>query len=314
MKTVCLVGCGRIGHLHAKNLSSLAALRFYSRTRASAEKFNAEFNGFGVYDSYEDVLEDHSVDALVISSPPEFHTTQIIRAMDAGKAVLVEKPMCLSEKEIGEIESAVERCPGVMLMVAENYYYKPFLERLKSAIRTGRIGQVQSVRIQKLTSQGDSGWKKNHGALLEGGIHFVAFLSDLLEGTPNVVEATFPHALPGNPERHSIIRLLYGDGVQAELQYAWDVKRIAKGLFQHSFIQGTQGRIVFESNGLYAFVLSKGLVTPLWPALRDLMGYGGMTRDFINCLQDPNQKPYSDFSKSYRDLHVIFEAYRNRVE
>ena len=307
MKKICLVGCGTIGRLHAKNLSGVAELSFHSRTRASAEAFSGGYGGGPIFDRYEEVL-DSAVDAVLISSPPEAHRDQVIAALGAGKGVLVEKPLCAMAEDLAAIGEAVATHPDTPLMVAENYYYKPSLRRIKWILQQGLIGEVQKATIGKRFTQAASGWKSGYGALLEGGIHFVAFGADLFEAAPRRVSAEFPGAVAGEPERNSIVKIEYEGGAELVLRYAWNASSMTKGTFQHSRIVGTAGQIVFESNGIYVWV--KGRHKRLYfPGFADMMGYGGMVRDFLACLQEPGRKPYSDFSRAERDLGIVFAAY-----
>jgi len=307
MKKICLVGCGTIGRLHAKNLIGKAELSFCSRTRASAEAFSAEFGGGPVFDRYEEVLAS-AVDAVLISSPPEAHREQVIAALEASKGVLVEKPLCTTAEDLVAIGEAVTAHPDVLLMVAENYYYKPALKLIKSILQQGFIGQVQHATIGKRFTQAASGWKSGYGALLEGGIHFVAFGADLFDSEMQRVTAEFPGMVAGEPERSSVVRVDYAGGVQLELHYAWNAFSLVKGTFQHSRIVGTAGQIVFESNGIY--VRLQGRRKRLYfPGFADMMGYGGMVRDFLACLQETDRVPYSGFLRAERDLGIVFSAY-----
>ena len=249
------------------------------------------------------------VDAVVIATPPEYHAEQVIAALQANKAVLVEKPLCISLEEVLQIERVLENLEDPLLMVAENYYYKPSLSYIKKLLRLGLVGDVRSVFVEKLTTQKAMGWKSAHGALLEGGIHFVALIVDLFDEAPADVEAVFPGHITGEAERHAITRLTFANGAIAELQYSWNTPSLLKGVFQHSHIQGTNGSITFESNGIY--VWHSGGVLPVLPGLRDLMGYGAMTQDFLACIQDRNQKPYSNFKRAKRDLDIVFRAYND---
>lgn len=311
MKKICLVGCGAIGRLHAKNLAAKAELCFYSRTRASATAFSGEYGGGQVFDSYEEVLAS-PVDAVLISSPPQAHRQQVIAALELGKGVLVEKPLCATAEDLAAIGAAVARHPDSLLMVAENYYYKPSLHLIKSIIEQDLIGAVQQATIGKRFTQQAVGWKSGYGALLEGGIHFVAFGADLFAGAPHRVTAEFPGHIAGGPERNSIVRLAYGDGAELVLRYAWNERSLTKGTFQHSRILGTEGQIVFESNGIY--VRLQGRRRRLYfPGVKDLMGYGGMVRDFLACLAEPGRQPYSDFARAARDLRIVFAAYEGLV-
>ncbi len=307
MKKICLVGCGSIGRLHAKNLADKAELCFYSRTRASAEAFSCEFGGGRVFDSYEEVL-DSAVDAVLISTPPEAHRIQVIDAIEAGKGVLVEKPLCATAEDLVAIGAVASAHPDMLLMVAENYYYKPALKLIKWVLQQDLIGEVRQATIGKRFTQASSGWKSGYGALLEGGVHFVAFGADLFDGELRRVSAEFPGAVAGEPERNSLVRVEYADGAELLLRYAWNAFSLAQGTFQHSHIVGTAGQVVFESNGIYVWL--KGRRKRLYfPGFGDMMGYGGMVRDFLACLAEPGRRPYSGFSRAERDLGIVFSAY-----
>jgi len=305
---ICLVGCGQIGALHARNLVGKTDLFFYSRSWKSARHFQKKFLGRGVISDFDVVLES-DVDAVVIASPPEYHAEQVIAALKANKAVLVEKPLCISPKEVKQIEDVLANLENPLLMVAENYYYKPSLSYIKRILRLGFVGDVQSVFVKKLTAQHATGWKTGHGALLEGGIHFVALIGDLFDEVPIDVEAVFPEYVEGEAERHSVTRWTFANGAVAELQYSWNTPSVTKGVFQHSYIKGTQGSVTFESNGIY--VWHSGTALPVLPGVRDLMGYGAMTQDFLTCIQDRNQTPYSNFERAKRDLDIVFRAYND---
>jgi UDP-N-acetylglucosamine 3-dehydrogenase len=307
MNAICLVGCGAIARVHVKNLAGKAELSFCSRTRASAEALRRECGGGRVFDSYDQVLAS-DVDAVLISSPPEAHREQVVAALAAGKGVLVEKPLCATEADLEAIGAAL--CDDSLLMVAENYYYKPSLQVIKWIIGQGFIGEVQRVETGKRFAQAAAGWKSGYGALLEGGIHFVALGADLFgHETIRRVMAEFPGHVAGQPERNSVVRVVYAGGAELVLRYAWNAFSPTKGIFQHSRVEGTAGRVVFESNGIY--VRLKGRRKRLYfPGVRDLMGYGAMTRDFLQCLQVPGKKPYSDFSRAERDLGIVFAAYK----
>ena len=310
MKKICLVGCGTIGRVHAANLSPLAEMFFCSRSRSSAAAFQEEFQGQGIFEEFAEALRAPEIEAVVIASPPEFHAGQIVQALEADKSVLVEKPMCVAPEEFDPIEQALEARPDLFLMVAENYYYKPSLTPIKELIARGWIGRVESAFVQKRFVQAAAGWKSRYGALLEGGVHFVALISALFDAAPQRVEAEFPHRQSGQEERHSRLRMDYESGAVAALEYSWNTPSLTRGTFQHSHIRGDQGRIVFESNGIYVWLNAKRKKRLYFPGLGDLMGYRRMSQDFIDCLNDSSRQPESDFHRARRDLQIIFAAYQ----
>jgi len=308
-RIVAVIGCGRIGQVHARNLAGRVILDCCDQVPGRAERLRSKVKGRTAFARFEDVLERADIEAVILATPPQAHCEQILRSLEAGKAVLVEKPLCAAPRELPKIEQALAGRQGACLMVAENYYYKPSVHLLKDLLAQGTIGPLTSATVRKTVLQASASWKTELGALLEGGIHFVALLSALFDAEPVDVKAEFPGRLPGQPERHSITRLQYPGGASAELRYAWDTPAFAKGLFQHSRLSGRDGEIVFESNGLYARLRRRNANTWYFPGVRDLMGYHAMIDDFLACLADRSRVPVSDFRRAKRDLTIVFRAY-----
>ena len=220
MHGVCLVGCGHIARTHVRNLTGKVKLAYHSRTRESAARL-AEENGGQVISTWEEVLQRPQVQALIICSPPEYHCEQVVAGLEAGKLVLVEKPMCVRPDELERIAAAAAKRPAGRLMVAENYYYKPALKLLRWLLRRDFVGQPQRIEARKLFQQRATGWKRGYGALLEGGIHFVALVSALAEScghqAPLRIRAEFSGGVRGEPERRSRTELEYERGLTARL-------------------------------------------------------------------------------------------------
>ena len=304
MKTVAIIGCGRIARTHAANLAPHARLVLASRRRRSAEELRRRVGGETV-SGLSEVLERADITGAVVCSPLEHHAGQAAALLAAGKTVLVEKPLAASPAEVERLRHLLEARRAGALMVAENYLYKPSLRLLRS--RLPRIGKIRRVRLVKKTLQRVSGWRRDHGSLLEGGIHFVALLGAILEEPPHTVAASFPGGR--SPERHAEIEVRYPSGAVGEVHYAWDRGSLPGGVFQHSTVEGKRGRIVFESNGLYLLERCGRAYTARVGPFADLMGFRAMTRDFLRTLADPDHLPRSDFARARRDLGVVFRAY-----
>lgn len=312
MKNICIVGCGGISHSHAKNLSKRAHLYFHSIPGENAEKFKKKYNGVKAFENFYDMLKTEEIDALIIASPPEFHKEQILKGLKYKKSILVEKPMCISEKEVREIETALKKAGNdVFLMVAENYYYKPSLLKIKELIREGHIGKMKYVSVKKAFTQNSGSWRTRYGSLLEGGIHFVALLSDIVDKKYVKITADFPGYEEGKSERSSVLEIKYTDGIEGHLIYAWNRKSLPGGVLQKSYVLGDKGKITFESNGIYVNIDSEKLKKTFFPNLLDLTGVKRMTEDFLACLEDKKRRPYSDFERAKRDLAIVFEAYES---
>lgn len=313
MPGICLVGCGSIARTHARNLTGAAALFCYSRSQESAERLAGEYGG-QIVPAWNEVLRRPEIDALVICSPPEYHCEQTVEALEAGKSVLVEKPLCVSREEIDRISAAAADWPEPRLMVAENYYYKPLVKLLRWILRLGFLGTLQRMEIRKQYTPAITGWKRGYGALLEGGVHFVALISALAEVSghqaPDKIESAQPDRVPGSPERRSETLLHYPGGLTATLSYAWNAPALFQGALQHSRIRGDEGSVVFETNGLYSYLWCRQRRRLYIPGLRDLMGTRAMMRDFLASIERPDHQPVSNLHRAARDLEIVFAAYQ----
>ena len=125
------------------------------------------------------------------------------------------------------------------------------------------------------------------------------------------VQAEFPGLVDRQPERHTSLEVTFGNGVTGELVYAWDTPSLTRGTFQHSEIVGSEGRIVFESNGIYAMCLGRQHALK-FPGLSDLMGYGAMMDAFLRLLQ--GEPSSSGYAKASQDLGIVMSAYEQLPE
>ncbi len=107
-----------------------------------AKKYDAEY---GTTD-YREVLEDENVDLVVITTPHNLHYPMIIDAAKAGKAIYVEKPMCLTERELDEIVKIISKTK-VPLVVGFNRRYSPVAVRAKELLRSKHKPYLINYRV-----------------------------------------------------------------------------------------------------------------------------------------------------------------------
>ncbi|TVY07512.1 Gfo/Idh/MocA family protein [Paenibacillus cremeus] len=117
------------------------ASREESKAKMVAEQFGIS-KSFG---SYEDLLEDPSIDAVYIPLPNHLHKEWTIKAAKAGKHILCEKPIALNVKEAEEMAEACAKA-GVKLAEAFMYRHHPRYQMLKEIISSGEIGDIRVIR------------------------------------------------------------------------------------------------------------------------------------------------------------------------
>lgn len=315
MIKVVLLGAGRIARRHGAMLRKLArkdvAVYVASRDRARAEDVRKAIGGAGTFASYEEALAA-DVDVAMILTPPHLHLPQALAALAAGKHVVLEKPPLPRAADFATVEAAA-RAAGKRVFVAENYFYKPLLRRLRTLLADGVVGDplflhLNAIKHQKIPP-GD--WRGDAttalgGALYEGGIHWIDFMANLgLEVTR--VRGFRPRLPPGAAlERSMMVGFDYREGAVGMLSYSWEVPTTFFGL-RLSKIYGRKGTITFETNGLW--VLAHGTKTrPYLPGVRDLAGYRAMLTDFVGAWKQ-DREPELTFARARRDLELIEQAY-----
>ncbi|HSH08777.1 MAG TPA: Gfo/Idh/MocA family oxidoreductase, partial [Oceanipulchritudo sp.] len=143
-----IIGTGAIARAFAHGLKQSASGRLVavgSRSSETAEAFARENGVPGHHGSYEALLADEKVQAVYISTPHPFHAEWAIKAAEAGKHVLCEKPMALNAWQAQVIIEAARR-NGVFLAEAFMYRCHPQTAKLAELIRSGAIGQVRMIR------------------------------------------------------------------------------------------------------------------------------------------------------------------------
>ena len=125
----------------------------YAIAGRSLEKAQAYKERFGfekAYKGYEALLSDPEAEAVYIPLPNDIHCEWVIKALNAHKHVLCEKPLAMNECELRRMFAAA-RENGVILMEAYAYLHSPYIARLKEIISSGEIGKVDYIDTAFLT-------------------------------------------------------------------------------------------------------------------------------------------------------------------
>jgi predicted dehydrogenase len=149
---LAVVGAGYWGPNLVRTALATPALRLEWLCDLDAQRARSvlgQYTTVRATDCYEAVLADPAVTAVAIATPAATHFDLVRAALEAGKHVLVEKPLTPSVAE-GEKLAALARQSGLVLMCDHTYCYTPAVQRIRELVRSGDIGEVQfvdSVRI-----------------------------------------------------------------------------------------------------------------------------------------------------------------------
>jgi predicted dehydrogenase len=239
-----IVGPGKIAAKVVQDFQHVPGARVVaaaSRSQQRAEAFVREHGLEQAYGSYADLVDADDVDALYIATPHPQHRAIAVRALTAGKAVLVEKAFTATVAGAEDI-AGTARTKGVFAMEAMWTRFQPAIVAVRQLVDDGAIGEVRQVQAdlgvdQPFNPQGrlfDP--RQGGGALLDLGVYVVSFAQYFL-GDPDRVTATGSLA-PTGVDAEAALLLSYADGRAATLLAT--LRHYTPGAAR---IHGTQGWI-----------------------------------------------------------------------
>lgn len=180
-----IVGCGQVAPMHIRAIRQTGGVELVGLCDMDQARARALADRFGVDSTYEDLgvfLREKQPDVIHITTPPATHAALAMQALEAGSHVLVEKPMCLSVSEADDMIAAAERS-GAKLCVNHNYLFRPSVQKARSLVTAGDIGQVVYVdayyNYGREGSYGGEDGRSHWAWQLPGGV-FANFLPHML--------------------------------------------------------------------------------------------------------------------------------------
>jgi predicted dehydrogenase len=251
MLRAAVVGLGWWGKQIVKCLRESRLIRVTHGVDVAAPQlaaFAAEY-GLRLGDSFEAMLGDPAVDAVVIATPHSMHEAQVLAAIAAGKQVFCEKPLTLTAAGAERILAACDRA-GIVLGIGHERRFEPALERLAAAVRSGELGEIRHMEASAghalFAAMDASNWRVNPkdapaGAMTALGIHVTDLWLSLV-GRPTRVWARTRRGANGR-EDHVSAQLDFASGATGALTCLSSVpfhSRIA--------VRGTRGWIEVMEN------------------------------------------------------------------
>ena len=250
------------GMLQAENCNLYAIA---GRSMEKAKAYQAEFGFQHAYDSYDALLSDSNVEAVYIPLPNELHYEWAIKALNAKKHVLCEKPLAPTPEQIKEMFACAKE-NGVLLMEAFAYLHSPLMAALKKEIQSGAIGDVLYLESQFITSDYDISnirMRKETfgGATYDLGCYTTSQILWLLDEEPAKVQAVAEFSEQGIDTYTSGV-LTFSDGKKATFICAMVLATEKDRRIDCLRIHGTAGDIYcgaqFNQCGELAYTLTVG--------------------------------------------------------
>lgn len=183
MYRVVIVGAGFIGKIHAnayQNLKDVEIKGFSDLNIKKGKDTAKEFNVF-FYDNYDSVLDDNLVDIIDVCAPTFVHKEVTIKALNAGKNVLCEKPIALNLKDADDVINEAEKAKG-KFMVTHNHRFQVENVMCKEVADSGKLGKIlscSSYRLRVRPDWSEGNWmddpKLSGGAVTDMILHDIDF-------------------------------------------------------------------------------------------------------------------------------------------
>lgn len=171
-----LIGFGGMGKWHTEILENVPEIELAGIYDIKEEKRKlTEEAGFHTYETEEAMLADESIDVILVATPNDTHRPIALRAMEAGKNVIVEKPVTLSLKELTELEDMAGKT-GQFLTVHQNRRWDEDLLTVREILKDQTMGEIFRIESRVHGSRGIPGdWRKEKahggGMVLDWGVH-----------------------------------------------------------------------------------------------------------------------------------------------
>jgi predicted dehydrogenase len=238
---IAIVGFGYWGPNLVRNFNSVTGVNVSHicdnrpERQAHAKKL---YPNADVTTGFEAILKDTSVDAVAIATPVFTHHKLAKAALNADKHVLIEKPMTSTVAEAEEL-IALAKQKGKVVMVDHTYLYTGAVQKIKSLVDEGTIGNIQyidSTRINLGLFQADI------NVLWDLAPHDISICSHIMKGKPTAVQATGISHTKNGLENIAYLTLRYGDDKIAHFNCSWS----SPVKVRHMLIGGDKKMIVFN--------------------------------------------------------------------
>jgi len=214
MITVAVLGTGNISQVHIDgflkhgNEARIVALCDIVPAKAQAAKDRFGLTGATVHAHVDELVERDDIDLVAVCTPPDTHAELSIALLDAGKHVLVEKPMAPGLADCDAMIAAARRAGRVLSVVSQNRW-RDDVAQVKAVVDSGLLGPVASIQVDSAWLRGlayyDLWWRgtwesEGGGPTLNHAIHHLDLVAHLLGRAPHAITAAMTNAWHDNAE------------------------------------------------------------------------------------------------------------------
>ncbi len=328
---VAILGYGYMGSMHLdafRLIDETPVIGVWGRDPSSAKEF-AKKHGIRPYGSLDALLKDEEVAIVDVCTPSDTHAGLSVRALEAGKHVLVEKPLALSLRDADRMIEAAEKT-NLKLMVAHVLRFFSDYMRMKELVDKGTIGDIAIARAFRGGSlpPWNLSWfadiNRSGGAVVDLSIHDVDFLIWCFKQPVSRVYAKAEHLTHKDMTSHdfTLINMRFDGGGIAFIEGSFALPKQFPFTMRME-LSGTKGMVQLDNQTPTPIKLYSGSGTqafapevlhwkptlhplPLDPFYREI-------RHFVDCVID-DKRPLTDAAESRKSLEVCLAALRSAKE
>lgn len=317
---VAIIGLGYWGPNLLRNFSRTSGVdvAYACDLRAELrEKMAPQYPSVQFTDSYEKVLGDASVDGVIIATPLSTHYTLVKQALEAGKHVLVEKPLAGSTAQAQELVD-LAKAKNKVLMVDLTFVYEDAVQKMAAYVKEGAIGKLlyfDSTRINLGIIQ------KDINVLWDLAVHDLSILGALRP----LDDITSIHAVgqKAHTDKEEIahLHLTFNDGMTAHIHVSW----LSPVKIRRTLVGGTDKMIEYDDNepsekirlydkGVTVTKEEQTFALPVYrsgdiliPRLTPREPLGELARHFAACIRGEEQ-PMTPGSGSVQIVRILERA------
>ncbi|MBE7052671.1 MAG: Gfo/Idh/MocA family oxidoreductase [Ruminococcaceae bacterium] len=321
-----IIGCGSIATWHAKAIKMskngiLAGVA--DAKKENAKRFSENNENVKYFDSIDEMLKSDEIDAVTICTPSGFHASVALEAINAGKHVLIEKPLAITNEDCQKVIKAAKE-KGVCAGVISQHRFIEAIQELKGFVSGGKLGKLITadllMKYYRSQEYYDSSawrgtWALDGGALMNQGIHGVDLLLYIMGPVKRVFGCinTLTHDIEA--EDTSVATVEFQNGALAVIQ---STTSIYKGFPRSLTISGTKGTVTVKADNIsrceiegldYNLKPENAVVNSFNdPKALDISGHAFQIQDFIDAVINKTE-PMIPLEDGFRAVEVINAVY-----
>ncbi|MEW8030300.1 MAG: Gfo/Idh/MocA family oxidoreductase [Candidatus Thiodiazotropha sp.] len=343
--TLGIIGCGMVAEFHLDGLTKMDSVEIKWLCDTSDETLNKllqKYNVLNGTNKYSNVINDSTVDAIILCTPPSTHFNIAKDVILSGKHILLEKPIAINEDELIELHKLYNNNPDIIVMDASSRHSRlqPKYSYIKNIVDSGIIGEVYHIHHSAVLRKSrpgieyhpDAKWfldknKSGGGPLIDWGGYDLSFHLGLLNDTPELssIDAAYTNGLDNkffcsskfDVEEHGVVFMKF----DRRLSYFWERSSNANNeSFNTTKIYGTKGGLKFsyltwESNEIRLYhsedmnnCAEEIIYIPMNSHTSHIEDNYALDDHFLNCI-NKKETPILPFDIAVKNISIIFRAY-----